>query len=99
LAHAAGPPATMYLLPQNMGRRLYVGTNAVLFTIVNGLKLIPYILLGMITFDRIGTSLALMIFVPIGTLTGAWMNKRINETAFNTVVYVILLWMGLDFTI
>lgn len=99
LAHAAGPPATMYLLPQQMGRRLFVGTSVVLFTLVNAIKLIPYFLLGMITFSRLGTSATLMLVIPIGTFLGVWMNKKMNETVFNIIIYIILILMGLKFTI
>jgi len=98
LAHAAGPPATMYLLPQQLGRRLFVGTSVVLFTLVNAIKLIPYFLLGMITFSRLGTSASLMLVIPIGTFLGVWMNKKMNETVFNIIIYIILILMGLKFT-
>lgn len=97
LAHAGGPPATMYLLPQNMGRQLYVGTTVILFTVVNYVKLIPYSTLGMINLNRLSTSVMLMIFVPIGTWLGVWMNKRINETVFRTVVYSFLFLMGVRY--
>ncbi len=98
LAHAAGPPATMYLLPQNLGKRLYVGTSVVLFTLINAIKLIPYFLLGMITFPRLGTSLSLMLVVPIGTFLGVWMNQKINETVFNYIIYAIMIMVGIKFT-
>lgn len=97
IAHAAGPPATMYLLPQNMGKQLYVGTTVWLFTFVNALKLIPYILLGMISLPRFSTSVFLMLFVPIGTLLGFWMNQRINETVFNAIIYIFMLLVGLKY--
>lgn len=95
LAHAGGPPATMYLLPQQMGRRLYVGTTVILFTIVNSVKLIPYVYHGMIDVDRMKMSLILLPFVPLGTYLGIWMNKKFNETLFNTVIYSILFILGI----
>lgn len=98
LAHAAGPVATMFLLPQDLGRRLFVGTTVILFTIVNGLKLIPYLALGLITFSRISTSLILLPFVPVGTFLGVWMNKRLNENVFKNIIYVLLFLLGLKLT-
>ncbi|MBI1387289.1 MAG: TSUP family transporter [bacterium] len=97
-AHAAGPVATMYLLPQNMGRQLYVGTTVWLFTFVNAMKLIPYAYLGMLNVNGLETSAWLLPVVPIGTLLGAWMNKHINEFAFNAVIYVILFLVGIEYT-
>lgn len=98
LAHAAGPVATMYILPQNLGRRLFVGTTVVLFTIVNAVKLIPYFYLDLINLDRMSVSLVLLPLVPIGTTLGVWMNKRLNEHVFNGVIYVLLVLVGLNLT-
>lgn len=98
LAHAAGPVATMFLLPQNMGRRLFVGTTVALFTMVNGLKLIPYFYLELINLDRLSTSLVLLPFVPIGTFLGVWMNKKLNETIFNRIIYTLLFILGIKLT-
>ncbi len=97
-AHAAGPVATMYLFPQNLGRQLYVGTTVVLFTIVNALKLVPFALLGMINVEGLSTGALLLPIVPIGTLLGAWMNKHMNESVFNAVIYVVLFLVGLQYT-
>ncbi len=94
LAHAGGPPATMFLLPQNLGRQLFVGTTVFLFTAVNAVKLIPYFYFHIINLERISTSLILLPLVPIGTYLGVWMNRRLNETAFNGVIYVFLLLIG-----
>ena len=51
VAHAGGPPFTMYLLPQKFPRDLYVGTAVIFFAVVNLVKLIPYHALG---FLRVG---------------------------------------------
>ncbi len=96
LAHAAGPVATMYLLPQNMGKRLFVGTTVTLFTIVNIAKLPSYFYLDMINVPRLQTSLLLLPLVPLGVFTGIWMNKHISETWFNRVIYTLLVLMGLN---
>ncbi|MEW6236049.1 MAG: sulfite exporter TauE/SafE family protein [Candidatus Omnitrophota bacterium] len=98
LAHAAGPVATMYLLPQNMGRRLFVGTTVILFTIVNGLKLIPYFYLHLINLDRFSTSAFLLPFVPVGVFLGVWMNKKMNEKVFLGIIYTLLFVLGVKLT-
>lgn len=98
VAHAGGPPAIMFLLPQNMGRTIYVGTTVVLFTFVNAFKLIPYTYHHMIDFESMKQSFYLLPLVPVGTYLGVWMNKRINESAFNAVIYVFLFLIGLKLT-
>jgi len=96
LAHAAGPVTTMFLLPQRMDRMRFVGTTVIFFTLVNGVKLIPYGLLHVITRDTLRASLALAAFVPAGVFLGIWMNTRINEKWFNPVVYGVLFLAGID---
>lgn len=98
LAHAGGPPAIMFLLPQNMGRSLFVGTTVILFTFVNAFKIIPYTYHHMINFESMKQSLFLLPLVPVGTYLGVWMNKRINERAFNAVIYSFLFLIGLKLT-
>ncbi len=98
LAHAAGPVATMFILPQNLGRRLFVGTTVVLFTIVNALKLIPYFSLDMINVGRFSTSLILLPFVPVGTFLGVYLNKKMNEVIFTRIIYLLLFILGIKLT-
>jgi len=42
LAHAGGPPVSVYLLPQKLPPVLFVGTTVIVFTMFNYVKLIPY---------------------------------------------------------
>lgn len=99
LAHAGDPPATMYLLPQNLGRQLFVGTTVILFSVVNAVKLIPYSYHQMINLQSMQQSLFLLPFVPMGTYLGVWMNKRLNENVFNAIIYTILFLLGLKLTL
>lgn len=98
LAHAAGPIMAAYLLPQNLGRRLYVGTTVVFFVMVNHVKLVPYGLQGKLRFDNLKLSLILLPVVPVGVWLGVWLNRRMSERVFLTVVYVLLLLSGLRLT-
>ncbi len=95
LAHAAGPIMAAYLLPQNLGRRVYVGTSVVFFAILNAVKLIPYAHLDLLTAPNLLFSLALLPVVPLGVWLGVWSNRKISERAFLIVVYVLLFLAGL----
>ncbi len=95
LAHAAGPVAAAYLLPQNLGRKRYVGTTVVFFTVVNHVKLIPYALLGMLEVSNLKQSLLLAPFVPAGVLLGVWLNRRLNERVFLVIIYILLFSTGI----
>lgn len=95
LAHAAGPVAVIFLLPQNLGRRIFVGTTVVFFTLVNAVKLIPYYYLDLLSFENLGTSAVLAPLVPLGVFLGITLNKTINEIWFNRIVYALTFLTGL----
>ena len=63
IAHAGGPPFQIYVMPQRLPRSIFVGTGAIVFALINWIKVPPYIALGTIQrakpFDRLG-------FVPAG---------------------------------
>lgn len=96
LAHAGGPPATMYLLPQRFPRRIFVGTNVIFFAAVNLMKLLPYWLLGLL---RVGNLTTIVILAPLAVL-GVWLgirlNRRFTDLWFNRVVYALLFLTGIE---
>jgi uncharacterized membrane protein YfcA len=95
LAHAAGPILAAYLLPQKLGRQLYVGTSVVFFVVINHLKLIPYAYQGLLESANLTFSLVLLPVVPLGVWLGVWLNRRMSERAFLVVVYALLFLTGL----
>jgi len=95
VAHAGGPPLSIYLLPQNMDKTLFVGTTVVYFTFVNYLKLVPYSLLGQFSGENLLTSLVLSPLAPLGMWLGIWLHRRIDEKLFYQAVYLMLAAVGL----
>jgi uncharacterized membrane protein YfcA len=95
VAHAGGPPLSVYLLPQKMDKTLFVGTTVIYFTFVNYLKLIPYSLLGQFSGENLLTSLILSPLAPLGMWLGLWLHRRIDERIFYQSVYVMLALVGL----
>jgi uncharacterized membrane protein YfcA len=94
LAHAGGPPMSIYLLPQRMDKALLVGTTVVFFTIMNYLKLIPYTLLGMFDASNLTTSAGLAPLGVLGIFCGVWLRQRIPETLFYRLCYAFLFVTG-----
>ena len=45
-------------------------------------------ILKMVTLQTFKDSLWMIPFLPIGTLTGVWMNRRLPEKPFMIVMYV-----------
>ena len=93
MAHAGGPPLNVYLLPQGLEKRLFVGTVAVFFMVVNWMKLVPYALLGQFHTGNLTTSLAPP--APAGIWPGVWLQSRVSDRIFYGVCYGLLLVTGL----
>jgi uncharacterized membrane protein YfcA len=94
VAHAGGPPVSVYLLPQRMDKSIFVGTTVMFFIVVNYVKLIPYALLGQFDASNLGTSL---LFVPIalfGTWLGLWAHDKVSVKLFYRVCYSLLFLTG-----
>jgi hypothetical protein len=95
VAHAGGPPLSVYLLPQQMDKTLFVGTTVIYFAFVNYLKLIPYSFLGQFSGENLVTSLLLSPLAPLGMWLGIWLHRRIDERLFYQTVYLMLAVVGL----
>lgn len=96
LAHAGGPPATMYLLPQQLPRGIFVGTNLVFFFLLNLMKLVPYALLGLLRVGNLTTVLILAPLAYVGVRLGVFLNKRFTDVWFNRIIYTLLFVTGLE---
>lgn len=90
LAHAGGPPATMYLLPLQLPRQVFVGTAVVFFTVVNLIKLIPYSYLGLLRVGNLTTILLLSPLAYVGVRLGVYMNSQFSDKWFNRAIYLLL---------
>ncbi|MFG1491460.1 sulfite exporter TauE/SafE family protein, partial [Oceanospirillum sp. HFRX-1_2] len=60
----------------------------------NFTKLIPYAWLGLLDSTNLMTSLALLIFAPVGVYFGMYLHKRINDFWFYMACYGLLFVTG-----
>jgi len=95
VAHAGGPPISMYLLRRPLNRTDFVATAIVFFAVVNYVKLVPYAWLGQFNTANLATSAVLVLLAPIGVLIGVSLHKRVSERFFFVLVYVLLFVVGL----
>ena len=93
--HAGGPPASIYLLPQQLEKTLLMGTFAVFFAIVNAIKLIPYAWLGQFDSSNLLTSLVLLPLAPVGVRIGYFLLNKIEEKVIYRLCYFFLAVVGL----
>lgn len=96
LAHAAGPIATMYLLPQPLSKQQFVATSAAFFWFVNQLKLPAYWHLGMIRVDTLAAGGVLIPGIVAGAILGRVLHKRLGRRSFAGIVYALLAVAGAD---
>ena len=94
LAHAAGPIIITYLLPLKLDRREFVGTTALYFFAVNAAKLPAYYFAGQFASVSPAFSLRFVPLVVLGALAGVWLNKRMSDRLFKTVVYGLTFALG-----
>ena len=91
IAHAGAPPVTVYLLPQQLPRNIFVGTTVIFFASINLLKLPPYWGLGLFHSDILVTTLLLAPLAYVGVKLGVFLNERFSDAWFNRVIYGMLL--------
>jgi hypothetical protein len=94
IAHAGGPPLSVYLLPQRLDKTVFQATTVVFFAVVNYVKLAPYALLDMFPVANLATSAVLMPAAILGTLAGVWLHKRVNDRLFYQVCYLFTFATG-----
>jgi uncharacterized membrane protein YfcA len=95
VAHAGGPPVSMYLLRRPLNRTDFVATAVLFFAVVNYVKLIPYAWLGQLAGGNLMTSLVLAPLAPVGVLFGVYLHKRVSDRFFFGFVYLLLFVVGL----
>jgi len=98
VAHAGGPPMSVYLLPQRLDRAIFVGTTVIFFTAVNLAKLGPYWWLGQLGPGNLLTSLVLLPLAPLGVGLGIYLRDKISPKVFYETCYVLLSIAGTKLT-
>ena len=94
IAHAGGPPLSIYLLPQRLDKAVMVGTTVIFFAVINAVKLVPYAWLGLFDARNLTTSLALAPLAPVGIWIGITLMRKIPEDLFYRICYALLLVVG-----
>lgn len=95
LAHTGGPPASIYLLLQDISPRAFIATSALFFAILNWLKVPFYWRSGLFDFPALrGIAPPVLVLVPLGVWVGRWIGLRLNKHTFERVIVVLLLLSG-----
>ncbi|ASP50011.1 sulfite exporter TauE/SafE family protein [Cognaticolwellia beringensis] len=95
LVHAGGPPLIIYFTAIGLAQTKFVATAAAFFAIMNIIKLIGVVSLGLLTFDVV---LKALMFVPlalIGNWLGVKINQHLDKQRFLKIMNYLLLLLGL----
>jgi uncharacterized protein len=88
MSHGAGPIVTLYLLQDKLEKRILVGTLVFFFLLVNVAKVPTYVAMGWINGSTLRDGLWTLPLLPLGTLAGAALHKRVPEKPFIVILYL-----------
>ncbi|MBD3802960.1 hypothetical protein BMG00_11700 [Thioclava marina] len=92
VSHSGAPPFQTYTIPLNLPKQVFAGTATVLFSYVNLAKLGPYIALGEVNWDSLGTAMILAVPASGAVFLGVWLVKRMpTEIFYKIVIWALLL--------
>lgn len=94
VSHTGGPPFQLYMVPLRLAPTLFAGTAVIFFSTINAVKLIPYFYLGQFDARNLATAAVLLPLVPLSTLAGVWLVRRIEPKVFYGIVYAAMAIIG-----
>ncbi len=94
VAHAGGPPFQMWVTPRKLPHACYIGTNAVLFAMINWLKVPGYVMLGTLNRETLAAAAMLMPLAIVSTLVTLRLIRRMESARFYTLIYFLMVLLG-----
>jgi len=94
ISHAGSPPYQIYVMPQRLEARIFVGTSVVFFAAVNWMKVPPYLALGQFTRGNLLTSVALFPLAILATWWGVTLVRRFSSERFYLMSYWLMVAIG-----
>lgn len=91
IAHAGGPPVTMYLVRRGLDKRFFVGTNTAFFTFGNLLKLGPYGFLLAVRPDAAAAAILLAPIIPLAVMLGIRAHRHFTQDQILVITNVVLI--------
>ena len=96
VAHAGQPPFQMWVLPKQLTPPVLVGTTAIFFAVINLFKVPAYLALGQFTSENLLVAAVLTPLAIASTLLGVWLVRRVNAERFITLIYVLMVAVGVQ---
>jgi uncharacterized membrane protein YfcA len=93
--HAGGMVMSIYLIQKPKNKRAFVGTLVLFFAIMNFLKMISYLKIGILTVEILLLVASICPLVILGGVFGNALNKKVSQELFRKVVLAIILITGI----
>jgi len=90
VSHTGGPPFAVYMLPQKLPNVVYAGTAVMFFTVVNLIKVPPYLFLGQFNAANLKTVAVLLPLAPLAMLASVWLTRHVPQEPFYKIAYTCL---------
>lgn len=94
IAHAGGPPFQMWVTPRKLPVATYVGTNSVLFALINLIKVPGYVMLGSLNRETLGAAALLLPLAIASTLVAVRIVRRLDNARFYSLVNWLMVLLG-----
>lgn len=95
LAHAGGPPITIYMLLQKTSPQVFVATSAIFFVVLNWIKVPYYANIGLLNLGSLWYLIWMLPIIPFGVWLGKLLVKRIDAAIFEKLITGLLFVTGL----
>ncbi len=91
IANAAGSLISLLLLEQKLSKESYVSTRAWIFMIINVLKLLMLMSIGLMNIEIAKHSLVAFLPLTIGAIIGYYLLKKLNLNQFKWLIRIIAM--------
>ncbi len=95
LLHAGGPPIAIYFLSKKIDKQQWLAQAAMFFAVMNFIKLIPYSLNNLWSFELLLHGLILVPVALLGVKLGNVLQQNISQQTFIKLCRVLLALSGL----
>ena len=89
LTHSAGMIVSLYLLERRLEKTALTATLVTYFLLINLAKLPTYLWRELITPQTLVVTGCVALLVPVGTLIGVWLHRRIAQKPFVATLYLL----------
>lgn len=94
IAHAGGPPFQMWVTPRRLPHQTFVGTQSVLFALINWMKVPSYLAIGSLNRQTLTAAALLLPLAVATTLVAVRVIRRLDTARFYTMVYLLMVVLG-----